>query len=231
VDDEYLFDFIASKVDDGRPSFNLIMTTSYHPPYNVDVWGKGFPLKKVPGDIAPLFDDTTSIRMLGHLWYSDKCLGEFVKKAEGRLSRPLFAFTGDHYGRKFINAKPDFFEQSGVPLILYGRDVLRGIKMPKGAAGSHIDIGPTLVEFAAPKGFAYYSVGQDLLTPRKEFLGIGWFRIIGRDFLLDVSGRPRFYPLPGRTLPKDLPDIKELKTTFDRVYGVGWWRVKLGARL
>ncbi len=231
VDDEYLLDFIVSKVDDREPSFNLIMTTSYHPPYNVDVWAKGFPLKTIPADIAPLFDDSTSLKMLGHLWYSDKCLGDFVKKAEAKLSLPLFAFTGDHFGRKFINAKPSFFECSCVPFILYGPQVLRGIKTPPGAAGSHIDIGPTLVELAAPKQFTYYAVGQDLLSPRKKFLGIGWFRIVGRDFILDVSGQPRFHPLPDRILPKNLPDIEELATTFNRIYGIGWWRVKRGARL
>jgi phosphoglycerol transferase MdoB-like AlkP superfamily enzyme len=231
VDDEYLLDFVADTVADDRPSFNLIMTTSYHPPYNVDVWGKGFPLRKVPDDIAPMFDDTTSLTMLGHLWYSDKCLGEFVKKEEGRLSQPLFAFTGDHFGRKFINAKPEFFERSGVPFILYGSEVLRGIDMPKGAAGAHIDIGPTLIELAAPKGFAYYSVGQDLLFPRKEFLGIGFFRVIGKDFILDVSGPPKFHPLPGTPLPKNLPDMNELKATFNRTYGIGWWRVRQGAKL
>lgn len=231
VDDEYLFDFIVRTVDDGRPSFNLIMTTSYHPPYNVDVWGKGFPLKNVPADIAPAFDGTTSLKMLGHLWYADKCIGDFVKKIEGRLSRPLFAFTGDHFGRKFINARPDFFEHSAVPLILYGKETLRGVKMPRDAAGAHIDIGPTLIELTAPKGFPYYSVGQDLLAPRKEFLGIGWFRIIGKDFLLDVNCEPKFYPLPGKALPKNLPDVKALTATFDRTYGIGWWRVRRGEKL
>jgi phosphoglycerol transferase MdoB-like AlkP superfamily enzyme len=231
VDDEYLLDFVVHTVDDSRPSFNIIMTTSYHPPYNVDVWGKGFPLKQVPPDIAPMFDNTTSLKMLGHLWYSDKCLGDFVKKAEGKLQRPLFAFTGDHFGRKFINTKPEFFERSGVPLILYGRDVLKGIALPRGAAGSHIDIGPTLVELSAPIGFTYYSVGQDLLAPRKEFLGIGWARVIGKDFILDVSGAPQFYPLPGKPLPKNLPDMSTLKATFDRAYGIGWWRVRKGEKL
>ena len=230
VDDEYLFDFILKTVRDDRPSFNLIMTTSYHPPYNVDVWGKGFPLDKVPGDIAPLFDGTTSLRMLGHLWYSDKCIGEFVKKAESGLSRPLFAFTGDHFGRKFINARPDFFERSGVPFILYGKEALRGVTVPQGAAGAHIDIGPTLIELAAPKGFTYYSVGSDLLTPRKDFLGIGWFRVIGKDFILDVYKTQKFHPLPGTDLPKNLPDMNELKATLNRAYGIGWWRVRQGAK-
>jgi phosphoglycerol transferase MdoB-like AlkP superfamily enzyme len=115
IDDDCLLAFAANQGDEAKPRHLLVMTTSYHPPYNVDVGGKGFPLKQVPPDIAPLFDNTTSLKMLGHLWYSDKCLGDFVKKAEGKLHRPLFAFTGDHFGRKFINANPDFFEQSGVP--------------------------------------------------------------------------------------------------------------------
>jgi phosphoglycerol transferase MdoB-like AlkP superfamily enzyme len=230
VDDEYLLDFIAGKVNDNQPSFNLIMTTSYHPPYNVDVWGKGFPLKQAPPDIAPMFDNTTSLRMLGHLWYSDKCLGDFVRKVEAKLPRPLFAFTGDHYGRKFINANPDFYERSGVPLVLYGREALRGIKLPLGAAGSHIDIGPTLVELTAPEGFEYFSVGQDLLAPRDRFLAVGWGRIIGKDFIFDVGGR-EFHPLPGKALPKDLPDMSELQALYHRTYGVGWWRVRRGEQL
>jgi len=230
VDDEYLLDFVASKVADSRPSFNIIMTTSYHPPYNVDVRAKGFPLAAVPPGIAPLFDNTTSLTMLGHLWYSDKCLGDFVKKAEAKLSRPLFAFTGDHFGRKFINARPDYFEQSAVPLVLYGKEVLRGITIPRGAAGSHIDISPTLIELAAPKGFTYYSVGQDLLVPRDRFLAVGWVRIMGKDFIFD-AGKKEFHPLPGRTLPDDLPDMDELQATFNRTYGIGWWRVRRGADL
>jgi hypothetical protein len=195
------------------------------------VWSKGFPLREVPADVAPLFDDAANLKMLGHLWYSDRLLGDFVKTMEGRLSRPLFAFTGDHYGRKFINTRPDFFERSGVPFILYGSEVLRGVRMPSGAAGAHIDIGPTLVELAAPKGFTYYSVGQDLLAPRREYLGIGWYRVMGKDFLLDLSGPPQFHPLPGRPLPAILPDAGELKAVFDRAYGIGWWRVKQGAKL
>ena len=230
VDDEYLLDFVAKTVDDARPSFTLIMTTSYHPPYNVDVRGKGFPLTEVPAALAPLFDGTTDLNMLGHLWYSDKCLGDFVNRIEGKLRNPLFAFTGDHYGRKFINVKPDFYERSAVPFILYGKESLRGITLPPGAAGAHIDIGPTLVELAAPKGFEYYAMGQDLLFPRKQFLGIGWGRIIGKDFLFD-AGRREFHPLPGRALPDDLPDGRELRATFTRAYGIGWWRVRQGAKL
>jgi phosphoglycerol transferase MdoB-like AlkP superfamily enzyme len=230
VDDEYLLDFIVQTVDDDKPSFNLIMTTSYHPPYNVDVRAKGFPLTKVPDEVKPMFDGSTSLRILGHLWYADKCLGDFVKKAGAKLSRPLFVFTGDHFGRKFINARPDYYEHAAVPLILYGKEVLRGLRIPRGAAGSHMDIGPTLIELAAPKGFEYYSVGRDLLAPRSRFIGIGWERMVGKDFLFDVAER-RFYPLPGKTLPNVLPSREELLSLFDDAYGIGWWRVRRGNKL
>jgi hypothetical protein len=39
------------------------------------------------------------------------------------------------------------------------------------------------------------------------------------------------YPLPGKELPKKLPDVNELKATFDRTYGIGWWRVRRGEKL
>ncbi len=237
VDDEYLVDFIVNKVNDDKPSFNLIMTTSYHPPYNVDVYGKGFPLKEVPADIKPFFDGSVSLdaggvslKMLGHLWYADKCIGDLVKRAGAKLSRPLFAFTGDHFGRKFINERPDFFESSAVPFILYGPEVLRGVKIPQGAVGSHTDISPTLVELAAPKGFEYYSVGQDLLAPRKEFLGIGNAKVIGKDFIFDARDS-HLYPLPGKELPKQLPDVNELLTTYNRAHGIAWWRERRGEKL
>jgi len=46
VDDEYLFDFVSEKVTDELPSFNLILTTTYHPPYDIDIYAKGFPLRE-----------------------------------------------------------------------------------------------------------------------------------------------------------------------------------------
>jgi hypothetical protein len=96
--------------------------------------------------------------------------------------------------------------------------------------GSQLDIGSTLIELAAPKGFTYYAAGQDLLAPRKEQLGIGYWRMIGKDFLFDVHAQ-KFQPLPGRELPKDLPDVNHLKNIFYDIHGIGWWRVVKGPDL
>jgi hypothetical protein len=80
------------------------------------------------------------------------------------------------------------------------------------------------------KGFKYFSVGQDMLAPRKRFLAVGWGRIIGKDFIFDV-GKKEFHPLPGKALPQNLPDMQELTTTYDHTYGIGWWRVRQGDQL
>ncbi|MFC1770134.1 LTA synthase family protein, partial [Nitrospirota bacterium] len=37
VDDEYLYDFTLKNVEPATPSFNLILTTTYHPPYDINV--------------------------------------------------------------------------------------------------------------------------------------------------------------------------------------------------
>ena len=41
IEDEYLFELVNETIDPSSFSFN-ILTTSYHPPYSVDVIKKGF---------------------------------------------------------------------------------------------------------------------------------------------------------------------------------------------
>ena len=232
VDDEYLFDFVAKTVTDGEKSFNLILTTSYHPPYDIDVHARGYPVKEIPEDLEEVYDrNTIDLKTLGHLWYADKAMADFVRIMEARLTAPLFAVTGDHYGRKFINPRPDFFERSAVPFVLYGKEVLKGISLPDGAAGSHIDIGPTLIELAAPKGFAYYSLGHDLLARRKRSLGVGKGKVVGDGFIADIAGSRTVYPVPGSGKPGNIPPIGELAKLHNAVHGVSWWIIRNGSAL
>ena len=232
IDDEYLFDFVAKTVTDSEKSFNFILTTSYHPPYDIDVHARGYPVREVPEDLKDLFDvDTIDLKTLGHLWYADKAMADFVRVMEGKLTAPLFAVTGDHYGRKFINARPDFFEHSAVPFVLYGKEVLKGISLPDGVAGSHIDIGPTLIELAAPKGFSYYSLGHDLLAQRKTYLGVGKGKVIGDGFIADISRSRMVYPVSGTGKPGNLPPIEELTKLHNAVHGVSWWIIRNGSAL
>ncbi len=232
VDDEYLFDFVAKTVTDGEKSFNLILTTSYHPPYDIDVSSRGYPVREVPDGLKDRFDPgIIDLKTLGHLWYADRVLADFVRAEEGKVAVPLFAVTGDHYSRKFIDAKPDFFEHSAVPFVLYGKEILAGIPLPEGTAGSHIDIGPTLIERAAPKGFVYYSLGHDLLERRNPSLGVGKGKVVGPGFIADIAGSRTVYPAPGAGNPRVPPSIEELTWLHNAVHGVSWWIIRNGTAL
>ena len=125
TDDEALYNMILEKVDESKKSLNIILTMSYHAPYEVDIYKKGFPYKSktdLPKNIQNKYvEDQTPLKAIGHLWYADKTLGEFVKKADKKYNNSLYSFTGDHFGRKFINNKPTLLESSSVPFIIYGK--------------------------------------------------------------------------------------------------------------
>src|SRR5205814_2311392 len=116
------------------------------------------------------------LRVLGHLWYSDKCVGDFVAEGERQLERPLFAITGDHYSRKqYVSARPthSLYESLAVPLVIYGPKALEQTQRPTAIAGSHLDIVPTLIDLAAPKVFEYHAFGRDLFDQSQPQAGYG----------------------------------------------------------
>ncbi len=231
VDDEYLFDFVLKKVDDRIPSFNLILTTSFHPPYDIDVRQKGFSLDRIPEQLKPECVENVDLNILGHFWYMDRCIADFAKAAENHLPTALVAVTGDHASRHPIALAPSLYEKYAVPLVLYGPDVLAGVGLPANAAGSHLDIGRTLIELAAPAGFAYHSMGSDLLAPNLEFVGISRYLVIGSNYIADMGQAAKLFPLSGARLPEDAPSTGRLKKLHDAYNGIAWWRISKGNRL
>ena len=230
VDDEYLFGFVSRTVNDDVPSLNLILSTSFHPPFDIDVRAQGFTPSKIPDEIAARCDAVPDLRMLGHFWYADQCLGRFVRDVEESLPRILVAVTGDHAGRRTIVSHPTVAEQSLVPFVLYGPDVLRDCAVAPGTVGTHIDIGPTLVELCAPRGFRYHALGQNILR-RRLSVAVGKHTVIGREFIARLGQFPTFRPLPGRGLPDALPSLDRLRAVHDAHHGIAWWAIKRGTAL
>ncbi|HEX3133812.1 MAG TPA: LTA synthase family protein, partial [Planctomycetota bacterium] len=227
VDDEHLLNYVADHVPDDTPSFNIILSTSYHPPFDVDVYGKGFPLKEIPPDLADRYDGKISMTMFGHHWYSDRAATRFIRTLDERTPGCLFALTGDHWSRRFLNGHPTWPERSLMPLLLYGPQVLAGITPPEHIAGGHLDIAPTLVELSAPAGFAYHSLGENILAPKRG-LGISTASVVGTDFIAQIGDPVRFFPLPDRALPKVTPDPEYLRRLHQGWHAYGWWRLMRG---
>ncbi len=190
INDENLFKNVLNKVDTTKNSLNIILTMSYHTPYEEDVYAKGYQYKTLndlPEKYRKIYDkDKMPFNVLGHLWYSDKILGEFVKKAETKYSNSLFAFTGDHFSRNYINGAPTLYETSSVPFILYGKGI--PANSIRTNPGSHIDIAPTLIDVITNKKQAYYSFGNSLLSKNyTQKIGIGYNKTITKSQLFEYN--------------------------------------------
>ena len=196
---------------------------SYHPPFEEDIYAKGFPYKSIkdlPKKYQNIYNEKKmSLKALGHLWYSDKALGDFVKKAEKKYPNAIFAFTGDHFGRRFINGTPTLYENSSVPFILYGKNI-QHLSEKKSTPGSHIDIAPTLLELVAPEKTQFTSFGNSLFN--KNDVGIGYNKIITQNLLLEYSknyGTKKQILTPKKTNLNE----KALKQKHDSLMSLAWY--------
>jgi phosphoglycerol transferase MdoB-like AlkP superfamily enzyme len=159
VNDKDLFAFIERNFSPDVDSFNLILTASNHPPYSVDLITEGVPL-----DHIAKFVDGSKVKYLGHAWYADRCVGNFIDTIEKLTNDALFVITGDHFSRKHRRAQFSLFDEWTVPLIIYGKNFNGELKRYSTHAGSQVDIVRTIVELVADKGFTYASFGKDLLS-------------------------------------------------------------------
>ncbi|GAA4937871.1 LTA synthase family protein [Algibacter agarivorans] len=227
VEDEVLFNMVLKNTDTTKYSLNVILTTSYHPPYTVDVYSKGFPYKTIddfPKEVSKYYDNGMTLDALGHLWYSDKAIGDFVTKAENRYPESVFCFTGDHYGRRFINHQPSLYEKSSVPFVVYGKSVQKQVNT---TPGSHIDIMPTLIEMIAPEGFEYYSFGTSLFDEKIKY-GIGFCKILTSNELLYFPKDKQIETFDLISKKKNYIDETSLKEHADKLMALSWHYIMKG---
>lgn len=162
--DENLFNALLAHLPDENPTVHLIMTTTNHPPYNLDLAAEGYDINAVTEALKkiPSVDDVNQLAVeLGHYWYMDEVITNFVRAAYQKYPDSIFVITGDHAVRCDPSTHPTIFEHQSVPFVLYGAGITKNI-IPPDAVGDHISIVPTLIELIAPKDFAYYSIAPSL---------------------------------------------------------------------
>ena len=225
--DEYLFKAIQEHLDIEPPTVHLIMTTTNHPPYNLDLEAEGFDFNATLAEVQKLSnvdDPKTLTKELGHYWYMDKVIKKFVDDVKAKFPDSLFIITGDHAVRVDPSTHPTIFEHQSVPFVMYGEGITKNI-LPVDAVGGHISIVPTIIELIAPKGFVYYSIAP----PLSQSNGVGF----NRDAFIteNTAGKIRedvveLLPhLPSGELNKvNLPEERDrAQTVVSAVRTVGWW--------
>ncbi len=162
--DENLFNALLAHLAEEPPTVHLVMTTTNHPPYNLDLAAEGYDINAVTEALKklPNVDDVDALAVeLGHYWYMDEVITHFISNASEKFPESIFVVTGDHAVRCDPSTHPTIFEHQSVPFVLYGAGITKDL-LPPDAVGDHISIIPTLIELIAPKDFAYYSIAPSL---------------------------------------------------------------------
>jgi phosphoglycerol transferase MdoB-like AlkP superfamily enzyme len=229
IDDGVFLRYVLSKMSDDQPTFNMILTVSNHPPYTVDLDKAGFfnttTYHNFPDAIK---QNAEMVKMLGHFWYCDKVITEFVETVKAKYPDSLFIITGDHVGGNLrYLSNPTLFERYAIPLIIYGKGVNKGI-LPANASGAQINIGPTLIELIAPKGFIYYSLGESLT--KGKALGVNLDTWMYGSYL-GMYNDSHYERAPLAADDDVKPDLEEIKNTTNAIRGISWWSVMKGNKL
>ncbi len=165
VPDKILFDNAANYIKQHKNEkiFHLILTTSNHPPYTIDLKAAGFDSDRVKENLPDTIpDDPNTLNELGHFWYADHVMGEFIEETEKEIPESLFVITGDH-GERFSFAKEmDLQSISSIPCIFYGKGIDPSW-LPEKQFGSALQVAPTLAVLVGRKGDTYSSLVPDLL--------------------------------------------------------------------
>jgi phosphoglycerol transferase MdoB-like AlkP superfamily enzyme len=184
------------------PFFLYMLTVSSHAPYE-------FPSKKSSSSADTNMSDEQ--KFIDSIQYADSALGEFFDafRKLPQFANTIFVITGDHthHGNTL-----DAWQNQHVPLLLYAPGLI-----PKGvsdAAGSHVDIVPTLAELLGLPWVA--SFGRSLLSQPE---GTSYF-ISGLDIGLWDGDVLSFTPIddkPVRAYQVDSFKAKKVNLTEERL--------------
>ena len=100
--------------------------------------------------------------------------------------------------------------------------------LPFDAAGSHIDVVPTIIEMIAPEGFAYTSLGESLTRTAKRGVNYGWW------ITHNAIGKADTVPLVPESFDGSAPPVVEeaaMQDYINAIRAISWYRAKYGAIL
>ena len=223
-EDEYLYARVLAGLDD-TPSFHVILNASNHSPYDVDVAVKGFDVAAVQAALPEaLREDEELLRELGHYWYADRELAHFVQAIKTQYPDSLIVIVGDHADRYHLDKQPVTYERYGVPFIVTGAGVHKGT-LAADAAGSQIDIVPTILELIAPRGYEYQALGTSLTRGNKCGVNYGFW------LTRQAIGKADTVPLVSESLTGGAGpaiDQQAMQDYINAIRSISWYLPKYG---
>lgn len=229
IEDKYFFNGIKEKFSDDKPSFNLILTSSNHPPYSIDmdkeqdVPSAEYFAKILPENYPAKDEFITKLR---NFFYSDKHITAFIKDMYAKYPDSLFIMTGDHADRYTLNSSPQDFERRAVPLLLFGKGINKA-NFQGSYIGSHMDIAPTLLELILPRGSVYYALGNNIFDGNKTALHS--YNFLYKNAIGELSS-DKTESIDGKNVPP-AEEIKEAKAKLEAKCKIAWQYIVKGSDL
>ena len=225
-DDKHLFNAVLRELEKEESGFYTIMTTSNHSPFSVWLAGEEYPEDIVHANLTDKQkEDWTLTKSLGHYWYADKYMAQFIKDVQARYPDALIMVVGDHADRMNLEAAPRLYERYAVPLIVTGKGVTKDI-FPPDTAGSHVNVLPTLIELCAPRGFEYTSVGTSLTKGSVIGFSYGYWITAEEMGYTDRAGEREAID-PAQEVAHSIP-WQMIEEEVMRQRSVSWWRIENG---
>lgn len=231
--DHYLLSFVRDNTFKNRAnkSFNMILTTSNHPPYDVPLEQFSVPLDSIEAFLQSNKHriKDTSARFLGHIWHTDKQIAKFISDVTRVLPNSLFVITGDHYDREYPFTQGSIIEHSTIPLIIYSP--MLDIKKLSNV-GSHIDITPSIIELIAPHNYTYHSFGKplvsnDVIVSIRQNVAYGYFSVATDRFFYNKDGEIAYFNENTKRID-DKEIAKKLYERQEQGVALSWWILKHG---
>lgn len=185
---------------------HVVMTSSNHPSYVVDVDNEGFNRDEVKGKLPEsIFNNDTVLTELGHFWYADHIMGNFIEVTNRIIPQSLFVVTGDHSERFTFAKEQDVKTLSAIPCIIYGNGVKKEWLQNK--VGVTMQIPATVAELIAPAGFKYTAFIPSIFYAQEVFN----YRLYANDKEIGV-----------------LQDNLEAQKIADNAKSIASWRILKG---
>lgn len=159
VHDEYMFDRLFEDITQNNArSFYMAFNMSSHEPFEV-------PMQPI------IAGNDRESKFLNAIHYSDRCLGEFIKKCKSSTiwDSTLFVLMADHGTRHIGNLEPTSPNMYRIPLLFTGGVITKpGLVIDK--IGSQTDMIATLFD-QLDMDYSQYIFSKNLLssTPIEEF--------------------------------------------------------------